>query len=85
VADWIAGLPEAEKTTLLVRLVVADERWLRAELLGRFPASHPSLARDVARCAGRQEDARARLARLGERHAKKSTFIARLQAAGLIG
>ena len=42
---WIAGLPDAEKSALLVRLIRGDEPSLRAELLRRFRASdaeHPS-------------------------------------------
>lgn len=36
---WVSGLPEAEKTALLVRLVRGDKPHLRAELVRRFSAS----------------------------------------------
>lgn len=39
--------------------------------------------REIAARAGRQAEAHARIARLRERHAKKPTPLARLQAAGL--
>ena len=39
VERWVSGLPEAEKTTLLVRLIRGDEPHLRAELVRRFRAS----------------------------------------------
>ena len=40
---WVSGLPEAEKTALLVRLIKGDEPHLRAELVHRFrvPARRP--------------------------------------------
>ena len=45
VERWIAGLPEAEKTALLVRLIDGGEPHLRAELVRRFrearTASYP--------------------------------------------
>jgi hypothetical protein len=40
---------------------------------------------DVAMRAGLQEEIEARLVRLREQHAKKPSFVARLQAVGLIG
>ncbi len=172
VERWVSSLPEAEKTSLLVRLVEGDEPHLRAELVRRFhesrTATSPRAAvkrrtvgellkaaeqhaearqqreaertaqerarreqeaaearerhlaalaqreaeawrqvdtliatkqpsryddavkllkdlRDVAMRAGRQGEVEARLVRLRERHAKKPSLIARLQAAGLIG
>jgi hypothetical protein len=172
VERWVSSLPEAEKTSLLVRLIEGDEPHLRAELIRRFRESRtptPSRAaikrrtvgellkaaeqhaearqqreaertaqerarreqeaaearerhlaalaqreaeawrqvdtliatkqpsryddavkllkdlRDVAMRAGRQGEVEARLVRLRERHAKKPSLIARLQAAGLIG
>ena len=39
VERWVSGLPEAEKTTLLVRLIRGDKPHLRAELVRRFRAS----------------------------------------------
>ncbi len=36
VERWVSGLPEAEKTALLVRLIRGDEPSLRAELVRRF-------------------------------------------------
>jgi hypothetical protein len=39
VERWASRLPEAEKTTLLVRLIRGDEPHLRAELVRRFRAS----------------------------------------------
>ncbi len=36
VERWVSGLPEAEKTTLLVRLIRGGEPHLRAELVRRF-------------------------------------------------
>jgi hypothetical protein len=118
VERWVSSLPEAEKTSLLVRLIEGDEPHLRAELIRRFRESRtptPSRAaikrrtvgellkaakqpsrydaavkllkdlRDVALRAGRQEEIEARLVRLREQHARKPSFVARLQAAGLIG
>lgn len=38
---WIQGLPESEKTDLLVRLAADDAPRLRAEVLRRFRASQP--------------------------------------------
>ena len=39
---WIAALPESEKTALLCRLAIADERGLRAELRARFHGTRPA-------------------------------------------
>jgi len=41
---WVAALPEAEKTSLLVRLVGGGEHHLRGELLRRFRESRPAAA-----------------------------------------
>ena len=169
---WIASLPEAEKISLLVRLIESDEPHLRAEIVRRFRESRTATSsraavklrtvgellrgaeqraeerrrreaehaareqarreqkaaeareqylaalaqreaeawrevdtllatkqpgkydaavkllkdlRDVAIRAGRQGEVEARLARLREQHARKPSFVGRLQAAGLIG
>lgn len=39
VERWVSGLPEAEKTALLVRLIEGGEPHLRAELIRRFRTS----------------------------------------------
>jgi hypothetical protein len=41
---WVAALPEAEKTSLLARLVGGGEHHLRGELLRRFRESRPAAA-----------------------------------------
>lgn len=64
---WVTALPEAEKTTLLVRMVGGAEAHLRAELLRRFRESHapeapPAKARTVGEllkaAEGRAEERR---------------------------
>ncbi len=45
---WVAALPEAEKTSLLARLVAGGEPHLRAELLRRFRESRPASASRAA-------------------------------------
>lgn len=64
---WVAALPEAEKTMLLVRMVGGDEAHLRAELLRRFresraPEAPPAKVRAVGEllqaAEGRAEERR---------------------------
>jgi hypothetical protein len=45
---WVSGLSEAEKATLLVRLIAGGEPHLRAELVRRFRASRVVLPPGVA-------------------------------------
>ena len=52
VERWVSGLPEAEKTALLVRLIRGDEPHLRAELVRRFRNSRTASPSDTA--AGRR-------------------------------
>jgi hypothetical protein len=172
VESWVSNLPEAEKTSLLVRLIEGNEPHLRAELVRRYRESRTATSsraavkrrtvgellkaaerraeeqqrreaeraaqerarweqeaaearerylaalaqreaeawrevdaliatkqpgkyddavkllkdlRDIAIRAGRQGEVEARLARLREQHARKPSFVGRLQAAGLIG
>jgi hypothetical protein len=46
--EWVASLPEAEKTSLLVRLVAGGEPHLRTELLRRFRESRPASVSSAA-------------------------------------
>jgi hypothetical protein len=41
--QWIAGLPESEKTALLSRLAIDNEHGLRAELLRRYHHARPTV------------------------------------------
>ncbi len=41
--QWIAGLPESEKTALLSRLAIDNEHGLRAELLRRYHHTRPTV------------------------------------------
>jgi hypothetical protein len=41
--QWIAGLPESEKTALLSRLAIDNEHGLRAELFRRYHDTHPTV------------------------------------------
>jgi hypothetical protein len=50
-ACWVSGLPEAEKTALLVRLIEGGEPHLRAELIRRFRAARTASPSGMA--AGR--------------------------------
>ncbi len=50
---WIAALPEADKTSLLVRLVSGTDAHLRAELLLRFRASLASEASPAQQAGAR--------------------------------
>jgi len=52
VERWVSGLPEAERTALLVRLVRGDEPHLRAELVRRFRDSRAAFPSETA--AGRR-------------------------------
>jgi hypothetical protein len=52
VERWVSGLPEAEKTALLVRLIRGDEPRLRAELVRRFRDSRAASRSETA--AGRR-------------------------------
>jgi hypothetical protein len=52
VERWVSGLPEAEKTTLLVRLIGGGEPHLRAELVRRFRSSRSASPSGTA--AGRR-------------------------------
>jgi hypothetical protein len=52
VARWVSGLPEAEKTALLVRLIGGGEPHLRAELVRRFRGSRAAAPPGTA--AGRR-------------------------------
>jgi hypothetical protein len=69
------------------------EAWGEVEALiatkqpGKYDAAVVLLRdlRELAVRAGRREEIETRLAELRERHAKKSTFIDRLRAAGLVG
>jgi hypothetical protein len=42
--QWIAGLPESEKTALLSRLAIDNEQGLRAELLRRYQHTRPPIS-----------------------------------------
>jgi len=76
---WVEDLPEAEKTTLLVRLVGGAEAHLPAELLRRFRESRASAAPPVkARTVG--ELLRAAQGRAEERRRHKAEQAAREKA-----
>ena len=42
VERWVAAMPEAEKTALLVRLIGGEEPHLRAELIRRYRSARPT-------------------------------------------
>lgn len=76
---WVAALPEAEKTTLLVRMVGGAEAHLRAGLLRRFresrtPEAPPAKARTVG------ELLKAAEGRAEERRRQKAEYAAREKA-----
>ncbi|MHB8874024.1 MAG: hypothetical protein ACYC8T_10095 [Myxococcaceae bacterium] len=76
---WVAALPEAEKTTLLVRMVGGTEAHLRAELIRRFRESRarealPAKARTVGELLEAAEG------RAEERRRQKSEHAAREKA-----
>jgi hypothetical protein len=76
---WVATLPDAEKTTLLVRLVGGAEAHLRAELLRRFRDSHaPGALAAKARTVG--ELLKAAEGRAQERRRQKAEQAAREKA-----
>jgi hypothetical protein len=76
---WVATLPDAEKTTLLVRLVGGAEAHLRAELLRRFRDSHaPGALPAKARTVG--ELLKAAEGRAQERRSQKAEQAAREKA-----
>ena len=76
---WVATLPDAEKTTLLVRLVGGAEAHLRAELLRRFRDSHaPGALPAKARTVG--ELLKAAEGRAQERRRQKAEQAAREKA-----
>ena len=67
VERWISGLPEAEKTALLVRLIGGGEPHLHAELVRRFRSSRSASPSGTA--AGRRTVAE--LLEAAERHAEE--------------
>lgn len=67
VARWVSGLPEAEKSALLVRLIGGGEPHLRAELVRRFRSSRSAPPSGTA--AGRRTVAE--LLEAAERHAEE--------------
>jgi len=72
---WIAALPEAEKTTLLVRVAGGADAHLRAELLRRFresrvPEAPPAKARTVGELLKAAEK------RAAERRLRKAEQVA---------
>jgi len=77
--QWIAGLPESEKTALLSRLAVDNEHGLRAELLRRYHHTRPTVdsptaakSRTVAELLDEVERReRQRLAREGRREPRR--------------
>jgi hypothetical protein len=77
--QWIAGLPESEKTALLSRLAIDNEHGLRAELLRRYHHTRPTVdsptaakSRTVAELLDEVERReRQRLAREGRREPRR--------------
>ena len=94
--EWgsFKGNPSAWMEQYLAALAQREaEAWREVDALlatkqpGKYDAAVKLLKdlRDVAIRAGRQGEVEARLARLREQHARKPSFVGRLQAAGLIG
>jgi hypothetical protein len=77
--QWIAGLPESEKTALLSRLAIDNEHGLRAELFRRYRHTRPTVGsapvvkpRTVAVLLDEVERrARQRVARAGRREPQR--------------
>jgi hypothetical protein len=77
--QWIAGLPESEKTALLSRLAIDNEHGLRAELLRRYQHARPTVgsatvakSRTVAELLDEVERReRQRVARAGRREPQR--------------
>lgn len=82
VERWVSSLPEAEKTSLLVRLIEGDEPHLRAEIVRRYRESRTPISSEAAikrRTVGEirqaaEQRAEARRQREAERAAQERTW-----------
>ena len=80
VERWVSGLPEAEKTALLVRLIRGDEPHLRAELVRRFRGSFAASVRPSGPATDVPELLEAAEQRAEERRRREAERAARERA-----